>query len=203
MSTTIARSFRILSFALLVACVIFGAWLTYHQTRTPQNQAAVFNRMMEWAKERRYDKAIQVVQNWMNDSRRDHSNDGFLYQQIAMVYIEKAYREPATRADSVHAAEVNLEKALAFFDGKAPADNDVELFGIGGAYQVLGDVANESKCQYYGKARLLFVRQLPLIKGDSYTAYGRTIPLEPLRADIKKHLDALSEKYSQAGCQVR
>jgi hypothetical protein len=112
----------------------------------------VFNRMMELAKERRYDKAIQVVQNWMNDSRRDPSNDGFLYQQIAMVYIEKAYREPATRADSVHAAEVNLEKALAFFDSKAPEDNDVELFGIGGAYQLLGDVANESKCEYYGKA---------------------------------------------------
>jgi predicted metal-dependent hydrolase len=159
--------------------------------------------MMELVKERRYDKAIQVVQNWMNDSRRDHSNDGFLYQQIAMVYIEKAYREPATRADSLHAAEGNLEKALAFFDSKAPEDNDVELFGIGGAYQLLGDVANEGKCQYYGKARLLFARQLPLIKGDSYTAYGRTIPLETVRADIKKHLDALSEKCSQAGCQVR
>ena len=167
MLTTIARSWKILCSALLVACVIFGAWLTYHETRTPRNQAEVFNRMMELAKEGRYDKAAQVVQNWMNDSRRDSSHDGFLYQQIAMIYIAKAYKKPATRADSVHAADVNLEKALAFFDRKVPADNDVSLFGIGGTYQMLGDVADDSKCQYYEKARQSFAIQLPLIKGDS------------------------------------
>jgi tetratricopeptide (TPR) repeat protein len=198
-----ARFSKIICFALVVACVIFGAWLTYHETRTPQNQREVLDRMIELGKERRYDKAVQVVQKWMNDSRRDSSHDGFLYQQIALVYIQKAYKKPASRAGSVRGAEANLQKALDFFDKKTPEDLDLDLFGIGATYQMLGSLSDGDKCRYFEKARQLFLRQMPLIKGDSYTAYGTTIPLEPLRDDIKKHLDEINEKSTQASCQVR
>jgi tetratricopeptide (TPR) repeat protein len=203
MPTTIARSWKILSYSLLVVCALFGAWLTYHETRTPQNQREVLDRMIELAKERRYDKAVQVVQKWMNDGRRDSSHDGFLYQQIALVYTEEAYKKPAARAGSIRGAEANLEKALDFFDKKVPEDLDLDLFGIGATYQMLGNLSDGDKCRYYEKARQLFLRQLPLIKGDSYTAYGSTIPLEPLRDDIKKHLGEISEKSAQLSCQVR
>ena len=45
-------------------------------------------------------------------------------------------------------------------------------------------------------------QQLPLIKGDSYTAYGHTTPLDPVRGEVNKHLDAVNEKSSKAGCHA-
>jgi hypothetical protein len=203
MPKTIARSWKILSIVLLVACVTFGAWLTYHETRTPRNQAEVFNRMAELVKEGRYDKAAQVVRNWMNDSRRDSAHDGFLYQQIAFVYLEKAHEKPSTRADSVHAAEASLENALAFFNKTPSEELSVDLYTIGRVDEALGDISDENKCRYYGEAQQLLVRQLPLIKGDSYTAYGTTIPSEPLRAETRKYLDEVNDKRSKANCQLQ
>ena len=202
MSISIARRWKILCLALLIACAVCVGLFAYHETRTPQNQTEVLNRMVELAKQGRYDRSVEVVQHWMNDSRRDSSHDWLLYQQIAMVYIGKATNKPATRANSIHAADNNLEKALALFERTPPKDNDVELFGIGGAYQMLGDVADDGKCEYYEKARQSFERQMSLIKGDSYTAYGTTVPLEPLRAEVRRHLQAINEKYSEAGCQA-
>jgi hypothetical protein len=158
--------------------------------------------MIELQREGRHDKAVQVVDTWMNDSRRDVSHDGLLYHQIAMVYIVKAYKKPATRVESVHQSELNLQKALGLYDKKKPQDIDIELFGIGGAYEILGDISDKDKCRFYEIAIRAFERQLPLIKGDSYTAYGKTVPLEPVRGDIMKHLDGVNEKYSTAGCQV-
>jgi hypothetical protein len=119
-----------------------------------------------------------------------------------MIYIVKAYKKPTTREESIHESELNLEKSLDFLDKKQPEGIDTDLFGIGGAYEILGDLSEKDRCQFYAKARHAFVRQLPLIKGDSYTAYGKTVPLEPLRTEIKKHLEAVDEKYSRAACPV-
>src|SRR5580704_1720510 len=119
MSTAMTRPSKILLLALLILFVAFAAWLVYHETRIPQNQGEVLNRMIELQKEGRYDKAVQVVQNWMNDGRRDISHDGFMYGQIAMVYIMKAYKRPTARDQSVRRAEENLQKALSFFDGRS------------------------------------------------------------------------------------
>jgi tetratricopeptide (TPR) repeat protein len=203
MSTTMSGSWKVLFLMFLVPIVALAAWLAYHETRTPQNENEVLRRMIELQREGRYDKAVQVVQNWMNDSRRDMSHDELLYQQIAMVYIAKAYKKRSSRDESVHLAEMNLEKSLNLFEKDAPKDNDPWLFEIGGAYELLGDTSDKDKCRLYEKASAALTRQLPLIKGDSYTAYGHTTPLEPVRAEIRKHLDALNEKSSKAGCPVQ
>ena len=71
-----------------------------------------------------------------------------------------------------------------------------------GAYEILGDLSQKDKCQFYGKARSALDQQLPVIKGDSYTAYGKTVALEPLRAEIRKHLASVKEKSAQAGCSA-
>jgi len=154
----------------------------------------------ELQKAGRYDQAVKVLQTWMNDSRRDISKDDFLYQEIALTYIAKAYKKPATKDESVQRAELNLEKALISYAEHEPKDIDIELFEIGGSYALLGDLSDKEKCRFYDKAKESFVRQLPLIKGDSYTAYGHTFNLERIRVDIKKHLDSVNEKYSKAGC---
>jgi tetratricopeptide (TPR) repeat protein len=188
--------------AAVAACLVFAACLAYHETRVPQNQGEVLNRMIELEREGRYDKAVQIVQTWMTDSRRDISHDDFLCQQIAMVYIARAYKKTRSRDESVHLAEINLEKALGIISKNKSEDLDIMLFEVGGAYELLGDVSDKDKCRLYEKARELFVQQLPLIKGDSYTAYGHTTPLEPVRRDVRKHLNTTTEKSSRAGCTI-
>lgn len=189
-------------FAIFAVCLALAARLAYHETRTPQNQVEVLNRMIELQREGRYDKAVQIVQNWMKDNRRDVSHDEILCQQIAMVYIAKAYKKPASRSESVRQAELNLEKSRELFEKEESKDNDTWLFGIGGAYEILGDISEKEKCRFYEKAREALVRQLSLIKGDSYTAYGKTMQLEPLRAEINKHLESVNAKNSAGGCQA-
>src|SRR5258708_25713519 len=110
------RPTKVLLLTLLVPFVALAAWLAYHETRIPQNQGEVLNRMIELQREGRYDKAVQVVQNWMKDNRRDISYDEFLYQQIAMIYIMKAYKNPKTRDDSIRQSELNLIEAQRLFD---------------------------------------------------------------------------------------
>jgi hypothetical protein len=100
----------------------------------------------------------------------------------------------------VRQADLNLEKEFTFHESEAPREIDITLFEIGRSYEVLGDMTGVERCPFYFKAKEMLARQLPLIKGDSYTAYGHTIRLDPLRADIKKHLDAVSEKYRKATC---
>lgn len=187
---------------LVVACVGLAAWFVIRDGRAPPNQEEALSRMIELRKAGRYDKAALVVKTWMKDSRRDTSRDGLLYQQIAMVYIAKAYKKPATRDESVHESELNLKEAQRLFDKQQTQDNDPSLFEIAGAYELLGDVSDKDKCRLYAISRQGFERQLPLIKGDSYTAYGRTVPLDPFRAEIRKHLDGVNKKSSAAGCQV-
>jgi tetratricopeptide (TPR) repeat protein len=191
------RPSKVLLLTLLVPFVALAAWLAYHETRTPRNQAEVLNRMIELQKEGRYEKAVQVVQNWINVS-----HDGLMYDQIAFVYIQKAYKQPANRDESIRRAEESLQKALSFFDRQSQNDLSLEPFEIGGAYEILADISDKDKCRLYEKARELFVRQLPLTTGDSYTAYGHTTPLEPVRGDVRKHLNAVDKKLSSAGCQV-
>ncbi len=194
------RPTKVLLLTLLVPFVALAAWLAYHETRIPQNQGEVLNRMIELQREGRYDKAVQVVQNWMRDNRRDTSHDALLYQQIAIVYIAKAYKKSRSRDESMRRAEENLQRALSFFDEQSQGDLSLDLFEIGEGYEILADISNQDKCRLYEKARALFVQQLPLIKGDSYTAYGHTTPLEPVRNDVRKHLDAVKGKSLRAGC---
>jgi hypothetical protein len=197
------RFWKFLLLTLLVPLVALAGWFAYHERRVPQNQNEVLKRMIELQREGRYDRAVQVVQNWMNDSRQDISHDGFMYDQIAFVYIAKAYKRPATKDESARRAEENLQKALSLFEGQSQGDLTLDLFEIGGGYEILANVSDQDKCRLYEKARELFARQLPLIKGDSYTAYGHTTPLEPVRNDVRKHLNVVIEKLSKANCRVQ
>jgi len=181
----------------VAACLVLVAWLAYHETRVPQNQGDVLNRMMELQKEGRYDKAVQVVQSWI-----DVSHDGLMYEQIAFVYIAKAYKKPANRDESIRRAEESLQKALSSFDRKSQNELSLEPLEIGGAHEILADISDKNKCRWYEKARELFVRQLPMIQGDSYTAYGLTTRPEPVRSDVRRHFDAVNGKSSKDGCQA-
>ena len=198
-----SRTGKVALASLLLMGIVIAAWFLFlsREMRPPRDQNQALSRMVELQRWGFYDRAAQVGRMWMNDSRHDPSHDDFIYFEIAMVYIAKAYKKPATRYESVHQAELNLQGALRANEQAGPTEIDVMLFEIGGAYALLGDISDNQKCLFYGRSKESFVRELPLIKGDSYTAYGHTTPLEPVRADLKKHLNAVSEKYSKAGCQ--
>jgi len=196
------QSRKILGFAgLATVCLALAGWFIVARRDVPKMGTDALSRAIELQEAGRYDKAVQVLQTWMKDSSRNTSHDGFLYIQIAMIYIARAYKKPATRDESIHEAQLNLEKSLDFVNKRDPEDNGFDLDGIGGAYEVLGDLSDKDKCQFYERAQQAFARELPLIKGESYTAYGKTVPLEPNRLEVKKHLDRVNEKYPRAGCQ--
>ncbi len=195
------RPRKILSSTVLVVLSVLAAWIVYHETRVPQNQTEVLNRMIELTKEGRYDKAIQIVDRWLTNGRRDSSKDDLLFQQIAIVYFVKAAKKPASREDSLREAERNLEKALEVVEKRNPEEIDIGLFDVGAGYEEIENLATNGRCRYYEKARDCYIRQLPMIKGESYTAYGKTFQLEPLRREIKKHLDATETKLLQNGCR--
>jgi hypothetical protein len=46
-----------------------------------------------------------------------------------------------------------------------------------------------------------FEEEIPFIQGDSYTAYGKTIPLEPVRQQDEKALETVKVKFAKAGCK--
>jgi hypothetical protein len=171
--------------------------------KPPRSRGEAVTRMVQLQESGRYDAAVSVVEDWMNQHQNDASQNDFLHQQIAMVYISRAYYKQSTRNESIDKAASHLEQALNLHAAKKPEDVDTSLFGIGGAYEILGDLSQKDKCQFYGRARSAFDKQLPLIKGDSYTAYGKTVPLEPLRAEIRKHINSVEGKSGQAGCTVR
>jgi tetratricopeptide (TPR) repeat protein len=197
------RSGKILWFAgLAVFCLAVTGWFVIARGNVPKTGSEALNRAIELQKAGRYDSAVRVLQTWMKGTSRNTSHDGFLYLQIAMIYIAKAYKNPTTKAASIHEAQLNLEESLDFANKRDPEDNSFDLDGIGSAYEILGDLSEPNKCEFYETAKQIFVRELPLIKGDSYTAYGKTVPLEPVRIEIKKHLDQVNEKYPRAGCKA-
>ena len=192
-----ALAARLLSLALLTICSTLCAC-----QKPPRDRGEAVTRMVQLQELGRYDDAVRVVQDWMSQHQNDTSHDDFLHLQIAMVYISKVYRWQSTRDESIRSAASHLEQALNLYASKKVEDVDTMLIGIGEAYEALGAVSQKDKCQYFAKARKAFQDQLPLIHGDSYTAYGYTTPLEPVRAAVRKHLASVEEKSTQAGCNV-
>lgn len=76
-------------------------------------------------------KAAPLLNAWINN-RSDPSRDDFLYQQIAFIYIGKAYKEPNTKFESIEKAAWNLDKGQNLLDKRQNDDLDVALFEIGG-----------------------------------------------------------------------
>jgi hypothetical protein len=191
---------KVFLFAFLLACLGFAAWLIHHELRIPQNEREVMDRVIELMQEGRYDKAVQIVQAWIKDPRRDTSHDGSLYQEMAIAYIAKANRALTGRSEAIRQAELNIEKQLNLYNKENVISLRLDLFEISKAHEVLGDLSDKDKCLYYGMAEQELDRQSSLIHGDFYEADGRKFPLAPVRRDINKHLDAVKEKASKAGC---
>jgi len=184
---------------LLLLCFGLAVSFTHHELRTPQSESKVMDRQME-PRVGRYDKAIQVIETGMKDSRREVSRDGMLYQQIAIAYFGKAWSTPTGKRESIRQADFNLAKVLDIDNRENAVSLRVDLFEIGRGQEQLGDLSNEYKCSYGRKAAQELTRQLATVKGDSHEADGKNFPLAPLRRVINRHLDAVREKSADTLC---
>jgi hypothetical protein len=68
--------------------------------------------MVQLQESGRYDAAVRVVEEWMNQHQNETSQNDFLHLQIAMVYISKAYRKQSTRNESIAKAASHLESGF-------------------------------------------------------------------------------------------
>src|SRR4029077_3013503 len=166
-----------------------------------RSRGEAVTRMVQLQEKGRYDDAVRVVQDWMSLHQDNPSQVEFLHIQIAIVYTIKAYHG-LKRGESIQNAASQLEEAVKVHASEQPETADLDLLGVGAGYEALGELAEKDKCQYFAKARTVFHDQWPLIQGDSYTADGSTVPLEPVRAEVRKHLASVQEKSNQAGCNV-
>ena len=78
--------------------------------KPPRSRGEALGQMVRLQESRHYDDAVRVVEKWMDQHQDDTSKDDFLHQQIAMVYISKAYHKQSTRDESLDNADSHLEK---------------------------------------------------------------------------------------------
>lgn len=198
------RVFKFLVVALLFACIAVIGWLAYVRTRLPSSEQEMLDRAVKLTRKGHNVKAAKLIERWIDSHPRNHSAYGFLHEQIALLYIREAEVNGSTRSETVPAAEANLEQAVAAFDKgdfKGDDSNSSDLYEFGQGYEALGDLAGASRCLDYLEADRLYTRRLAMVRIDSVTANGKAIPLDPVRAEIEKHLDAVNDKISKANCQ--
>jgi hypothetical protein len=165
---------------------------------TPKSLSEVVTEMTKYGKERRYDQAIRVGQDWAKKHPDDIKTNGLLYEQIAIVYLMKASKDSAHKDEWIQQAIANLDEALSVY---TPKPVDFELHEVGLSFEMAGRMSTSGGCLYYGRAAKAFEEEAPLIVGDSITAYGKTLPLAPLRRENEKALARVKAESASAGCK--
>jgi len=165
----------------------------------PRTVSEVVSRMVHYGNTGRPDQAIRTAQDWLREHPGE-SNDGLLYNQIALLYLVKASKDARHKGEWIQEAVTYLEKDLA---AHSPTKIDMELYNIGQAFRVAGDLSADNRCLYYERAAKALEDEFAFIQGDTITAYGKTLPLAPARRDNQKALDAVKAKLATAGCPSR
>lgn len=176
------------SIFLIVACSLVGC-----KVKTPEKLNDARALMVTYAQQGQYDDAIRVAQAWMEKHPED-----FLYDQVAIIYLAKASKDSAHKDQSIEQAVANFEKDL---EAHKKGAVDIELYEIGRGFERAGDLSTHDSCLYYGRAVKAFEDEVQFIQGDSYTAYGHTTPLAPVRRENQKALESVKSKFDKAGCK--
>lgn len=180
----------ILSFAvaLLAGC----------STDTPKTGSEAISLMTRYNQQGRHDDAIKLAQEWLKTHPEDPMHGATFYQQIAITYLMKASKDHAHKDEWIEQAVANLDKDLSVHQ---KTDIDLELFSVGRDFEVAGDLSTTNGCVYYRRAVKDFEDEIPFIQGDSFTAYGKTTPLSPVRQENEKALERVKAKLAKAGCK--
>jgi hypothetical protein len=163
------------------------------KAKTPETLNDARTLMGNYGQRGGYDDAIRVAQNWMER----HPEDS-LYDQVAIIYLVKASKDGAHKDEWIGQAVANYEKDLKAHKMGAV---DIELYEVGLGFERAGDLSTHDSCLYYGRAVKAFEDEVQFIQGDSYTAYGSTVPLAPVRQGNDKALERVKSKFDKAGCK--
>jgi hypothetical protein len=163
------------------------------KAKTPETSNDARTLMGNYGQRGGYDDAIRVAQNWMER----HPEDS-LYDQVAIIYLVKASKDGAHKDEWIEQAVANYEKDLKAHKMGAV---DIELYEVGLGFERAGDLSTHDSCLYYGRAVKAFEDEVQFIQGDSYTAYGSTVPLAPVRQGNDKALERVKSKFDKAGCK--
>jgi hypothetical protein len=164
----------------------------------PETGSDTISLMTKYNQQGRHDDAIAVAQDWLKKHPDDPSHGATFYEQIAITYLMKASKDSARRDEWVRQAVIYYDKDLSVHQKK---DVDLELHSVGRGFESAGDLSTRDGCLYYARAVKAFEQEVSFIQGDSFTAYGKTIPLEPVRKENERALESVMAKFSKAGCK--
>jgi len=163
----------------------------------PEKGSEAITLMAKYNQQGRHDDALKVAQDWLKKHPEDSSHGATFYEQIAITYLIKASK------DSTHKDEW-IQQAVAYYDKDLSVHQkgniDLELYTVGRGFESAGDLSTNNRCSYYGRAVKAFEEELPFIQGDSFTAYGKTIPLAPVRQENEKALERVKAKFAKDSC---
>jgi hypothetical protein len=166
--------------------------------KTPEKGSDTLSLMVSLDQQGRYDDAIRVAQDWMKQHPEGTLHDWTFYDQIAITYLMKASKDTAHKEEWIQQAVAYYDKDLSVHQKDSV---DVELYGVRRGFEMAGDLSTINRCLYYGRAIKAFEEEIPYIQVDSYTAFGKTIPLEPVRKENERALQRLKAKFIKAGCK--
>ncbi len=139
-----------------------------------------------------------MAQDWLKKHPEDSLHGAMFYEQIAIAYLMKASKDAAHTDELAQQAVTYFDKYLA---ARQKNDIDIELYSAGRGFESAGDLSTKNRCLYYERAIRAFNEEAASIQGESYTAYGTTIPLAPVREENRQSLEGVQAKYAKAGCK--
>jgi hypothetical protein len=160
----------------------------------PEEASEAITLMTKYNQQGRHDDAIRVAQDWLNKHPADSGTT--FYEQIAITYLMKASKDSSHKDEWIQQAVAYYDKGLSVHQKNAI---DLELYTVGRGFELAGDLSTNG-CLYYGRAVKAFEEEKPFIQGDSYTAYGKTTALAPVRQDNEKALQRAKAKLAKASC---
>ena len=165
----------------------------------PKGKSEMITLMTNYGKRGKWDDAIRVSQEWLKSHPDDGSGDNaIVYEQIGMTYMVRASQ------DAKHKDEW-IRQAVAYFDKDLSLPRqkpfDIEFYSAGRGFEMAGDLSSADNCLYYGRALKAFADEMPYIQGESFTSYGHTFQLAPIRQDIEKSRKRVQAKFANAGCK--
>jgi hypothetical protein len=163
---------------------------------TPEKASDAISLMTKYNQRGRHDDAIRVAQDWLK--RHPEDSGATFYEQIALTYLMKASKDSTHKDEWIQQAVTYYDKELSVHQKR---EVDVELYGVGRGFETAGDLSTRDGCLYYGRALKAFEQEASYIHGDSFTAYGKTIPLAPVRKENEQALERVKVKFMTANCK--
>lgn len=190
---TVPKPSRLITL-LLIPLFFLGAC----RLNAPEESSDAISLMAKYNQQGLHDDAIRIGLEWMKRHPSDHSRDSLFYEQIALTYLMKASKDRASKDEWIRRAASYYDKDLAVHQKN---QIDIELYNVARGFEWAGDMSTGDRCFYYTRAIRDFEDQSAFIQGDNLTAYGKTIPLAPVRRENEKALERVKGKLDSASCK--